>query len=80
MALHGVLTGLQQNKLVVVFLHRQSYIAFASPPIGTIVLSSTDKAVWPIRTGFVTLQRNTPIQLTETIDIEQIAITYMYAF
>jgi hypothetical protein len=79
-ALHGVLTGLQKNKLVAVLLQRQSYIAFASPPIGTIVLSSIDKAGRPIRSGFVTLQRNRPIQLNELINIKQIACTDMYSF
>ena len=80
MACHGMLTGLQQNIPVAVLLYRQSNIAFASKPIGTIELSSLDKTVPPIGGGIVTLQRNNPIQLTGVIHIEYIEMTYMYMF
>ncbi len=60
MALHSVLTGLQQNKPVAVLLHRKSNIAPAPKPIGTIVLNAVEKAGGLFRGGFVSLYRNQP--------------------
>jgi hypothetical protein len=70
-ALQCVLTCLQQNKPVAVLLHRNSNIAFAPNPIGTIVLNAVEKAGGLFRGGN---------QLTEIIEIKHTAITYICTF
>ena len=57
MALQCVLTGLQQDVPVAELLDRQSNIAFARTPIGTIVLRAVEKAGGPLRGEFVSLYR-----------------------
>ena len=80
MALHCVLTGLQQDIPVAELLHRQSNITFAPTPIGTIVLRAVEKASGPLRGGFVSLYRKQPNQLTKINDMIRSAITYMCTF
>ena len=80
MALQCVLTGLQQDEPVAELLDRQSNIAFARTPIGTIVLSAVEKASGPLRGGFVSLHRKQTNQHTEINDIIRSAITYMCSF